>query len=125
MNTTLEKNEDFTVAIKPFPAGSVKSTMNLSRRFTVMKKKGLRNMVRLLCTIMVLQLAVIACGKIKEKNLQDALAQKGLKMGYSFLDIKKLSESDYRRGYGTPTVLVNGEDLFGAPKPKPILASPS
>lgn len=115
-----------------------------------MKKKGLRNMVRLLCTIMVLQLAVIACGKIKEKNvvtmertieflgtgscanspimeknLQDALAQKGLKMGYSFLDIKKLSESDYRRGYGTPTVLVNGEDLFGAPKPKPILASPS
>jgi hypothetical protein len=62
---------------------------------------------------------------IMEKNLQDALALKGMAVDYRFLDIKKLPESDYRRGYGTPTVLVNGNDLFGAPRPMPIAASPS
>jgi hypothetical protein len=35
------------------------------------------------------------------------------------VDIGALPRSDYRRGYGTPTVLVEGRDLFGMPKPNP------
>jgi len=107
-------------------------------------------MARLICVIMALQLIAASCGKteeenvvtvgitieflgtgscanspIMEKNLQDALVLKGMAVDYSFLDIKKLPESDYRRGYGTPTVLVNGNDLFGAPRPMPIAVSPA
>jgi hypothetical protein len=107
-------------------------------------------MIRLISVLMILSLVVISCAEteeksivtkakkieflgtdscanspIMEKNLQDALALKGMAVDYSFLDIKKLPESDYRRGYGTPTVLVNGNDLFGVPRPMPIAVSPA
>ena len=62
---------------------------------------------------------------IMEKNLQEAMAVKGLAATYEFIDIKKLPESDYRRGYGTPTVLVNGKEIFGAPRPLPTPKAPS
>jgi hypothetical protein len=115
-----------------------------------MKTKKIPSILSLISVILVLQLTVVSCGKteekkvvtkeitieflgtgscanspIMEKNLQDAMALKGTAEDYSFIDINGLPVSDYRRGYGTPTVLVNGEDLFGAPKPMPIKASPS
>lgn len=38
-----------------------------------------------------------------------------------YIDQEALPISDLRRGYPTPTALVNGDDLFGLPRP----ASPS
>jgi len=62
---------------------------------------------------------------IMENNLKAALAMKGMEEVYSFTDVKQLSGNDYRRGYGTPTVLVNGMDIFGAPRPLPSSRAPS
>jgi hypothetical protein len=119
-------------------------------KYQVMQKDGLGKMIRLISVLMILPLVLISCAHaeekniltkaskieflgtgscanspIMEKNLRDALALKGMAADYRFIDIKKLPASDYRRGYGTPTVLVNGNDLFGAPRPMPIAASPS
>ena len=38
--------------------------------------------------------------------------------GYTAVDVVSLPEDDLRLGYGTPTVLVDGDDIMGAPKPK-------
>ncbi|MCH7944595.1 MAG: hypothetical protein IIC73_01065, partial [Armatimonadetes bacterium] len=38
--------------------------------------------------------------------------------GYTTVDLASLPEDDVRLGYGTPTVLVDGVDIMGAPKPK-------
>lgn len=50
-------------------------------------------------------------------NLRAALASIGA--GWSFVDTdqEQLPVGDMRRGYPTPTVLVNGRDLFGLPVP--------
>lgn len=50
-------------------------------------------------------------------NLKAALSSIG--KGWTFADTNqdKLPESDIRRGYPTPTVLVNDRDLFGLPVP--------
>jgi len=50
-------------------------------------------------------------------NLAAALASIG--KGWTFKDTnqEKLPEGDARRGWPTPTVLVNGRDLFGMPAP--------
>lgn len=50
-------------------------------------------------------------------NLRAAL--KSIGGGLTFLDVNQeaLPESDIRRGWPTPTVLVNGEDLFGMTAP--------
>ena len=109
-------------------------------------------MIRLICVAIIgVQFLFVSCGKIEEKNivthkgrtieflgtgscanspvmeknLQEALTLKGLAATYNFIDIKELPESDYRRGYGTPTVLVNGMDIFGAPRPLPTSKAPS
>jgi len=34
------------------------------------------------------------------------------------IDMTTLDESDLRRGYGSPTILVDNQDLFGVPAPK-------
>jgi len=39
------------------------------------------------------------------------------------LDVDQLPPSDVRRGYGAPSLLVEGEDLFGMPEPEPLVAS--
>lgn len=114
-------------------------------------KAGNCGMIRLMGIITTVLLLVISCNKIEEKtvvtnkaitieflgtdscpnspimekNLQEAMAEKGLAATYNFIDIKKLPESDYRRGYGTPTVLVNGMEIFGAPRPLPTSKAPS
>jgi hypothetical protein len=50
-------------------------------------------------------------------NLAAALSSMG--KGWTFTDTnqEKLPESDLRRGWPTPTILVNGRDLFGMPAP--------
>ena len=60
-----------------------------------------------------------------EKNLVSALKATGLEQKYKYIDLASLPSEDYRRGYGTPTVLINGEDLYGMPKPKPIASKPT
>ena len=62
---------------------------------------------------------------VMEGNLKAALVMKGMEEVYIVIDVKQLPESDYRRGYGTPTVLVSGMDIFGAPRPLPSSRAPS
>lgn len=50
-------------------------------------------------------------------NLDEALTALGLPAGYRFIDAHTLQPSDPRGGYGTPTVLYEGRDLFGMDEP--------
>lgn len=50
-------------------------------------------------------------------NLKAALAAVGKGWTFKDTDQERLPEGDLRRGYPTPTVLVNGRDLFGMPAP--------
>ena len=60
-----------------------------------------------------------------EKNLLSALENTDIEVKYKYIDLVSLPTNDYRRGYGTPTVLINGEDLFGIAKPMPTVAAPT
>ena len=50
-----------------------------------------------------------------ENNLVSAIETSGMHKKYKYIDLASLPAEDYRRGYGTPTVLTNGEDLYGMP----------
>ena len=50
-------------------------------------------------------------------NLDEALKTLALPNDYQFIDADTLASSDPRGGYGTPTVLHRGQDLFGMEKP--------
>lgn len=50
-------------------------------------------------------------------NLTAALASIGKGWTFTDTDQEKLPEGDLRRGYPTPTVLVNDRDLYGLPVP--------
>jgi hypothetical protein len=50
-------------------------------------------------------------------NLDEALRELELPADYQFIDADTLQPSDARRGYGTPTVLYEGADLFGMAEP--------
>lgn len=50
-------------------------------------------------------------------NLNAALASIGKGWTFTDTDQEKLPEGDLRRGWPTPTILVNGRDLFGMPAP--------
>lgn len=50
-------------------------------------------------------------------NLKAALAAVGKGWTFTDTDQEKLPEGDLRRGWPTPTILVNGRDLFGMPVP--------
>ncbi len=50
-------------------------------------------------------------------NLDEALKALALPNDYQFIDADTLASSDPRGGYGTPTVLYNGRDLFGMSEP--------
>ncbi len=52
-------------------------------------------------------------------NLDEAIRGISQKIAVGVVDVGKLAESDYRTGYGTPTILLDGEDLVGAPLPAP------
>ncbi len=58
-------------------------------------------------------------------NLDAALRAVGRSTAYTVLDADALPESDGRRGYGTPTVLVDNADLFEMPEPPPTQAAPT
>jgi hypothetical protein len=58
-------------------------------------------------------------------RLDQALDRLGAAKDYAVIDADTLSESDSRRGYGTPTVLVGNRDLFGLPEPTAPLPSPT
>jgi len=58
-------------------------------------------------------------------NLDDALKALGWPTDYQYVDIGKLSKTDVRTGYPTPTLLYKGKDLFGMPVPKPPYDVPS
>lgn len=51
-------------------------------------------------------------------NLDEALTSLALPTDYQFIDADTLKESDPRGGYGTPTVLYAGRDLFGMKEPE-------
>ncbi len=76
-------------------------------------------------TIEFLGTGSCANSPVMEGNLKAALVMKGMEEVYGVIDVKQLPESDFRRGYGTPTVLVNGEDIFGAPRPLPSSRAPA
>ncbi len=50
-------------------------------------------------------------------HLREALRRLGADAPFATLDIGRLPGSDPRRGYSTPTVLVESRDLFGLPTP--------
>lgn len=50
-------------------------------------------------------------------RLDAALSSMGLPTDYQFIDADALPNSDARAGYGTPTVLYRGRDLFGLAEP--------
>jgi hypothetical protein len=50
-------------------------------------------------------------------NLKAALASVGNGWTFTDTDQEKLPQGDIRRGYPTPTILVNGCDLYGLPVP--------
>jgi len=51
--------------------------------------------------------------------LIEAIKTLGLDATLAVIDRTTLPAADHRTGYGTPTVLVDDEDLFGHPKPLP------
>ena len=56
-------------------------------------------------------------------RLDAALSSLGLPTDYEFIDADTLPTTDGRAGYGTPTVLYQGRDLFGLDEP-PVPAPP-
>jgi hypothetical protein len=55
-------------------------------------------------------------------NLDDALTALGWPKDYQFINIGKLSKTDVRNGYPTPTLLWKGRDIFGLPVREPLSA---
>ncbi len=58
-------------------------------------------------------------------SVDEALARLGWPTDYQLIDADTLSPSDPRGGYGTPTVLYAGRDLFGMPEPPAPHPSPT
>lgn len=54
---------------------------------------------------------------ILREHLSAAIASIGHGLTFHEVNQSDLAESDARRGWPTPTILVNGEDLFGMPAP--------
>ena len=51
-------------------------------------------------------------------RFEEALRRKGLPEAFRVIDMDEVDEDDVRTGYGTPTVLIDGVDLTGAPVPE-------
>lgn len=50
-------------------------------------------------------------------RLRAALAAVDSHWAFADIDQEALAKDDVRRGYATPTILVNGRDLYGLPVP--------
>ena|SRR6516164_62414 len=57
--------------------------------------------------------------------LDESLKSLKLPADYVLIDVDRLSTSDRRRGYGTPTVLYRNRDLFGLSEPPASTKAPS
>ena len=62
---------------------------------------------------------------IMRERLDEAVKGAKLQVTYEVVDLDKLSETDFRRGYPTPSVLYDNADLFGFPKPTPPFPDPT
>jgi hypothetical protein len=51
------------------------------------------------------------------ERLDEALTVLGRPRNYALIDADALPSNDPRRNYGTPTILVGTQDLFGMPAP--------
>lgn len=51
------------------------------------------------------------------KNLETALRSMSRETKFEYLNLEVLADSDPRRGWGAPTILINGRDLMGLPPP--------
>jgi len=56
---------------------------------------------------------------VLRERLDAALEAMGLKTGVATIDVASLDADDKLTGFGTPTILVDGAELFGAPMPFP------
>ena len=54
---------------------------------------------------------------LMRNRLDEALQSLGLPKDYQVIDSDALPASDRRGGYPTPTLIVNGKDLFGMDQP--------
>lgn len=59
------------------------------------------------------------------ENLKVAIAEGKLSAEYTVIQQGTLSPDDSRTGYPTPTILLNGKDIFGLPVPQPPFPEPS
>jgi hypothetical protein len=61
------------------------------------------------------------CGGSEEMraHLDTAIASLGSHVVLEVIDVATLDANDPRTGYGTPTILKDGRELFGAPRPAP------
>lgn len=50
-------------------------------------------------------------------RVEEALRRKGLPEAFQIVDMDEVDVADVRTAYGTPTVLIDGKDLMGAPVP--------
>lgn len=62
---------------------------------------------------------------VMRQRLEAALQSLGWTTTLRMIDIGHLPDSDPRGGYGTPTILSDGEDLFGLPRPSLPYAPPT
>ena len=58
-------------------------------------------------------------------NLDDALRGLNMAQDYPVVNLASFAATNPRIGYPTPTVLVNGRDIYGMPEPTPPFPEPS
>jgi hypothetical protein len=54
-----------------------------------------------------------------QARLTEAIRSLELDATVEVVELTTLAATDHRTGYGTPTIVVEGEDLFGLPRPLP------
>lgn len=59
------------------------------------------------------------------ENLKKAITEGKLSADYTVVQQAALKPDDPRVGYPTPTILLNGKDIFGLAVPKPPFPEPS
>jgi hypothetical protein len=59
------------------------------------------------------------------ENLKDAIASGKLKAQFTLIHQETLPADDPRNGYPTPTILMNGRDIFGLTVPQEPFPEPS
>ena len=71
----------------------------------------------LITSVLVLSMPGCPNAKSMTANLTEACRTLGIECRIDQVNLETLAEDDPRRGWGSPTVLVNGADLIGAERP--------